>query len=115
MHSQCGSNLVWILPRNQKNNKNNAFWCDFFTAKFERKQNKKNIKVAYSLQFVQFYPPNWKEDQNKTVLLDDFIVCGFIVRYFFYCAIYAFVWYLTATVEKRPNKLEKKVFFAYPV
>ena len=58
-----------------------------------------------------FYPHSWNEDQSKKVLLDDFIVCGFIVRYLFYCVIYVFfVRYLTATFESRPNKLEKRYF-----
>ena len=48
-----------------------AFWWDFFTAKFERKQKKQE---GIQCCLCNFYPPYRNEDQNKKVLLDDCIV-----------------------------------------
>ena len=110
MHSQCRSNFVWNLPRNQK------------------KKQKQSPSVAI------FSQPNSTEDQKIKTKNKDFTpVCAILIRLIevktkakrFCLTILLFVvllWYmfffaryLTATFEWRRNKSEKKVFPAYPV
>ena len=98
MHLQCGSNLVWILPRNQKTDKNKRTLWQFFLSQIQN-EGQKTKKTGLYPSLCDFYPLNWNEDQRKKVLFDNFLVCSFIMRY---------TW--TTTFEQRPNKLEKKVF-----
>ena len=60
-------------------------------------ENKKN--KVFNPSLCNFYPLNQNEDENKKVLVDGFIVCGFVVRYLFFCAIYFFVQFLTDAFE----------------
>ena len=53
---------------------------------------KSDEKQKQSLSDAMFSQPNLHEDQNKQILFDDFIGCGFIVQYMFYCAIVRYLW-----------------------
>ena len=74
------------------------------------KENKKNNKVINAVCAIFICLIKMKTKTEK-VLSDDFIVCGFIVRHFFYCAIYVFCAIFDRHSRIKTKQIKKKVFF----
>ena len=110
MHSQCRSNLVWILPRNQKKNKKQLLSVAIFSQPNSNEDQKNKQHLHPSL--CDFYPLNWNEDQCKKALFDNFFVCDFIRRYLFYCAIYVFCAIFDHQIRMKTEQIRKKRYFS---
>ena len=99
---------MWILPRNQKKNKNNRFLLRFFHSQIRMKtkitKKEQSLHPSYAIFICLIEMKTKAKTFFDTILLFVILLCDscFIVRYMFLAR------YLTATFEWRPSKLEKK-------
>ena len=74
-----------FAPKSDEKQKQSLSDVMFSQPNLHEDQKKKQKKQG-------LHPSLCDEDQNKQILFDDFMVCGFIVQYMFYCAIVCFLW-----------------------